>query len=79
MSRPEEGPIPIVTDVDEVIHHAEEQKTALGTGGMISKLRAVQDAVNGGVQCIIASGRHAEQLTEVVNGSGICTRFPMRR
>lgn len=71
-----EGPIPVVEDVDAVIHHAEEEKSALGTGGMISKLRAVQDAVRGGVQCIIASGRHAEQIPALVEGQGVCTRFP---
>ena len=71
-----EGPIPVVEDVDAVIHHAEEEKSALGTGGMISKLRAVQDAVRGGVQCIIASGRHAEQIPALVEGRGVCTRFP---
>ncbi len=75
LAKPEEGPIPVVEDVDLVIHHAEEEKTRLGTGGMISKLRAVQDAVKGGVQCIIASGRHAEQLPAVVAGGGVCTRF----
>jgi glutamate 5-kinase len=75
MNHPEEGPIPVVADVDQVIHHAQEEKTSLGTGGMISKLRAVQDAVHGGVECIIASGRHAEQLPAVVAGGGICTRF----
>ena len=75
MHRPEEGPIPIVDDIEAVIHHAQEEKTALGTGGMISKLRAVQDAVKAGVQCIIASGRQAEQLPSVVEGGGICTRF----
>lgn len=74
--KPEEGPIPIVADVDEVIHHAEEEKSTLGTGGMISKLRAVQDAVHGGVECIIASGRHAEQIPALVEGGGVCTRFP---
>ncbi len=78
MNKPEEGPIPVVEDVDVVIHHAQEEKTKLGTGGMISKLRAVQDAVNGGVQCIIASGRNAEQLPAVVAGGGICTRFLTR-
>jgi len=79
MKRPEEGPIPVVEDVDAVIHHAQEEKTALGTGGMISKLRAVQDAVNHGVQCIIASGRQAEQLPLVVEGGGVCTRFTARK
>lgn len=79
MKKPEEGPIPIVEDVDAVIHHAEEEKSALGTGGMISKLRAVQDAVHGGVECIIASGRHAEQIPGLIDGHGICTRFPASR
>lgn len=77
--RPEDGPIPVVSEVDEVIHLAAEERSALGTGGMISKLNAVRDAVRGGVECIIASGRHAEQLTDVVNGGGVCTRFLVRR
>jgi len=79
MKKPEEGPIPLVEDVEVVIHHAQEEKTKLGTGGMISKLRAVQDAVNGGVECIIASGRNAEQLPAVAAGKGICTRFPVAK
>jgi glutamate 5-kinase len=76
MTQPEAGPIPVVTNVDEIIHHAQEDKTKLGTGGMISKLRAVQEAVQGGVECLIASGRHAEQIPELVLGRGIGTRFP---
>ena len=77
--KPEDGPIPVVENVDDVIHHAEEEKSSLGTGGMISKLRAVQDAVHGGVECIIASGRNAEQIPGLVEGRGICTRFPASR
>ena len=79
MKKPEEGPIPVVENVDDVIHHAEQEKSSLGTGGMISKLRAVQDAVHGGVECIIASGRHAEQIPGLVEGRGVCTRFPATR
>jgi glutamate 5-kinase len=67
-----------VTNVDDVIHHAEQEKSTLGTGGMISKLRAVQDAVHGGVECIIASGRHAEQIPSLLSGAGVCTRFPAK-
>lgn len=78
LGRPEEGPISVVTNVNDVIHHAEQAKTALGTGGMLSKLRAVQEAVDGGVECIIASGRHAEQIPSLVEGKGVCTRFPAR-
>ena len=77
--QPEEAPIPVVDDVDRVVHHALEEKTTLGTGGMLSKLRAVQDAVNGGVECIICSGRHAEQIPAVIAGGGVCTRFTVKR
>jgi glutamate 5-kinase len=76
ITKTEEGPIPVVTDVDAIIHHAQEEKTKLGTGGMISKLRAVQEAVCGGVECLIASGRNPEQIPDLVKGNGICTRFP---
>ena len=78
-SKPEEGPIAVVDDVDAVIHHAEEEKTKLGTGGMISKLRAVQDAVNSGVECIIANGRNTDQLPNLANGGGIGTRFLIKK
>jgi glutamate 5-kinase len=79
MKKPEEGPIPVVDDIESVLHHAEEEKSRLGTGGMISKLRAVQDAVNAGIDCIIASGRHAEQIPAIVAGGGVCTRFPSQK
>ncbi|MBE7497705.1 MAG: glutamate 5-kinase [Verrucomicrobiaceae bacterium] len=79
MKKPEDGPIPVVDDIESVLHHAEEEKSRLGTGGMISKLRAVQDAVNAGIDCIIASGRHAEQIPAIVAGGGVCTRFPGKK
>jgi glutamate 5-kinase len=78
MQRPQDGPIPIVQDIASVLHHAEEEKSKLGTGGMISKLTAVQAAVAGGVECIIASGRQAEQIPAIIAGHGQCTRFPVQ-
>jgi glutamate 5-kinase len=75
-AHPEDGPIPVVDDVEAFIHHAKEEKTTNGTGGMISKLRAVQEAVQQGVSCVIASGRHAEQIPSLVAGQGIGTRIP---
>jgi glutamate 5-kinase len=77
--QPDEGPIAVVEDVEQVLQHASEDKSQLGTGGMNSKLRAVQQAVNGGVECIIASGRHAEQIPAVIAGSGVCSRFVVQR
>lgn len=69
--------VPLVTDVDEVLHFAQEEKGRHSVGGMASKLRAVRDAVRGGVECVIASGRHPEQISELVDGRGTGTRFPL--
>lgn len=68
-------PIPEVLDVETVLSHVRDEKGSLSVGGMASKLKAVQDAVSGGVECIIASGRHAEQIPALVRGEGVCTRF----
>jgi glutamate 5-kinase len=76
---PEEGPIAVVEDVNAVLRLAKAEKSALGTGGMESKLRAVQAAVENGIDCIIASGRAPEQLVDIMKGGGTCTRFPARR
>ena len=69
--------VPLVRDVNEVLHLAQEEKGSFSVGGMQSKLRAVADAVAGGIECIIASGRHPEQVADLVNGEGIGTRFPV--
>ena len=46
---------------------------------MLSKLNAVREAVHGGIDCVIASGRHPEQIVDLVEGRGAGTRFPARR
>ncbi|WP_009963725.1 glutamate 5-kinase [Verrucomicrobium spinosum] len=69
--------VPMVEDVNSVLHLAQEDKGAFSVGGMASKLRAVADAVAGNVECIIASGRHPEQIADLVEGKGTGTRFPL--
>jgi glutamate 5-kinase len=69
--------ISVVDKVDDVFHHAEESTGIFSVGGMNSKLRAVKEAVDGGIECIIASGRHPEQVAELVEGRGTGTRFPV--
>jgi glutamate 5-kinase len=76
--QPDAAPIPLVTDVEAVLHHAGEERSALGSGGMGSKLRAVQEAVEAGIECVIASGRNPGQVPDLVSGGGVCTRFPAR-
>ena len=68
-----------VDDIDSVLDYARDEKGDLSVGGMASKLRAVREAVGAGVETIIASGLHPEQLEELVAGGGIGTRFSVRR
>ena len=42
---------------------------------MESKLKAVRKAVNAGIETCIANGREPERLSDILTGSGICTRF----
>ncbi len=70
--------IPVVADVDSVLHLAQDGNGSLSVGGMPSKLRAVREAVEGGVPCIIASGMDPGQIVELVEGRGTGTRFPVK-
>jgi glutamate 5-kinase len=74
---PDALPIAVVEDVTAVLHLAQEERSALGSGGMKTKLEAAQRAVNGGIECIIANGRTAEMIPEIIAGGGVCTRFPV--
>jgi glutamate 5-kinase len=71
--------LPLVEDVDDVLHLSQGEKGPHSVGGMLSKLHAVREAVHGGVECVIASGRHPEQMIDLVEGRGAGTRFPARR
>jgi glutamate 5-kinase len=65
-----------VDNVEEVMSCAEEDVTGkMSMGGMKSKLRAIRKAVNAGIETCIANGREPERLSEILNGSGYCTRF----
>ena len=69
-------PIPLVPNVDDVLHLAGATKGRLSTGGMSTKLAAVKLAVDGGVEAIIANGRKPGLLARIVRGESVGTRFP---
>jgi glutamate 5-kinase len=71
--------IPVVEDIDGVSHLVQEGKGPHSVGGMLSKLQAVREALHGGVECVIASGRNPEQIVDLVEGGGTGTRFPASR
>ncbi len=72
-------PIPLVDDVDAVMHLAGEQRGRLSTGGMGSKLQAVKLAVEAGIPAVIANGRTPGLIERIVAGEQVGTRFPANR
>ncbi len=53
--------------------------TALGTGGMATKLRAAQIATEAGADMIIANGENPDVLYDILDGRPAGTRFTGRR
>ena len=71
--------IPVVTDIREAFRHVTPEKGEHSTGGMITKLQAVETAVAGGVETVIADGRKQGQIHGAVRGLDVGTRFPAVR
>ncbi len=67
--------IPEVGDIDEVFRHVRDDKGKFSMGGMASKLKAVKFAVDEGIETHIANGRLPRRLVDIVNGTGISTKF----
>lgn len=54
---------------------AGEGASALGTGGMATKLRAAKMVTMQGCDMVIANGEHTEMLYEIMEGKCVGTRF----
>ncbi len=68
--------IPTVERVDdELFTLAEDSSTGLGTGGMITKLRAGAIATEAGCEMVIANGSKPEVLYDIAAGRPAGTRF----
>ena len=68
--------IPTVERVDdELFTLAEDSSTGLGTGGMITKLRAAAIATEAGCEMVIANGSKPEVLYDIAAGRPVGTRF----
>jgi len=63
------------TATADVVRHARLDKGKFSMGGMASKLKAVQTALDSGIEACIAHGRHPARLADIIAGHGICTRF----
>lgn len=68
--------IGLITDLDKAKKRAGGPRTgSLGTGGMITKLQAVEIAHNQGTPVIITTGMYAGQLAAAIRGDDVGTLF----
>lgn len=68
--------IPTVERVDDDLFTlAEDSSTGLGTGGMVTKLRAAAIATAAGCEMVIANGNQPEALYDIADGKPVGTRF----
>lgn len=69
--------IPVVTDIDDhILSLAGGAGSALGTGGMVTKLEAARTATSAGIDMAILSGAEPEKLYELFDGKSVGTYFP---
>ena len=60
---------------DDLYTLAEDSSTGLGTGGMVTKLRAAAIATAAGCEMVIANGSKPEVLYDIAEGRPVGTRF----
>ena len=68
--------IPLVKNLtDDIMALGGDKGSALGTGGMVTKLRAAQIATRSGCDMIIANGKTPALLYDILDGKSVGTRF----
>ena len=75
-THPDARLIPLVESITpDITELAGGAGSALGTGGMATKISAARRATAAGVDLIIANGAHAEVLYDIMDGKSVGTRF----
>ena len=75
-THPDAALIPLVEEITpEVMALADGAGSALGTGGMATKLSAARIAMEAGCDMVITNGRRMEDLYGIAEGKDIGTRF----
>ena len=73
---PDAALIPEVEEITpEILALAGGAGSELGTGGMATKLRAAQIAMDAGIDMVITNGETPEKLYDIFDGKSIGTRF----
>ena len=79
-THPDAKLIPLVKEITpEVMSLADGAGSALGTGGMSTKLRAARMVTSSGADMVIANGAHPELLYDIAEGRAVGTRFAAHR
>ena len=83
-ANPREDPNAEIIDVvfsitPEIYELAGTKGTRLGTGGMITKIKAAEIAMEAGIDMIIANGTHPENLYRILDGEKVGTKFRGRK
>ena len=65
--------VPKITSEIEAL--AGNEGSSLGTGGMITKIKAAKAVTEKGIDMIIANGKNPDILYDIVEGKGTYTRF----
>lgn len=79
-ANPREVPDADVIDVvlsitPEIYQLAGSKGTKLGTGGMITKIKAAEIAMDAGIDMIIANGTYPQNLYRILDGEKVGTKF----
>lgn len=64
---------------EDIMALGEGNGTSLGTGGMVTKLRAAQIVTGAGIDMIITNGENPDVLYDIMDGKGAGTLFVGRR
>ena len=64
---------------DEIVAMTGGAGTALGTGGMVTKIKAAKIATAGGSDMVIANGNNPQLLYSIINGEEVGTRFVAKK
>ena len=68
--------IPRVERIDaDIISGAGDSSTSVGTGGMITKIRAARILMTAGIESVICSGAESDALMRLAGGEALGTRF----
>ncbi len=71
--------IDMVEEINEdILKLAGDKGSSLGTGGMVTKLRAATIATQAGCDMVIANGANPSKLYDIVEGKPVGTRFLKR-